>query len=314
MAQAKIREGLELMASAEKAVNKTSWLGKKKPEWETARPLYDEAAVIFRNAKAYDHAVEAYVKSAQANKEEGSLFIAGKQLEQAGQIMGQFLNKPAEAGKLYQEASNYFQAHGSPDRAAEMLEKAAKQSEATDVNLAIELYREACGIYEQEDRLRTGAETFSRAVGMALKANKIPEAIEFSQRLTEAFQKINNRPSFLKQALSTVIIVLLLGDDVEASKRLEQYASLGFMDTEEGKIAGSILEAFQNYDEDLLADALKRPTIKYLETEVVRATQRLRVPGSGKKKVQEPPAGNATGGVYQQPVAPAYEEDDDDML
>ncbi|KAI8854480.1 soluble NSF attachment protein, partial [Chytridium lagenaria] len=241
----------------------------KKPDWESARPLYDEAAVIFRNAKAYDHAVEAYAKSAAANKEEGSLFIAGKQLEQGAQILAQFLQKSDEAAKLFREASNYFLAHGSPDRAAEMLEKAAKQLENSNVNESLELYREACSIYESEDKLRTGVDTFTRAVSMALRANKLLEAVEFSGRLTEAFQKMQNLPSYKKQALSTIIIVLLLGDDVDASKRLTAYGSnTGFLETEEGSIAESLVTAFQTYDEEELANALKRQTVKFLETEV----------------------------------------------
>ncbi|KAJ3118569.1 hypothetical protein HDU96_000521 [Phlyctochytrium bullatum] len=257
---------------------------------------------IFSNAKAYDHAVEAYLKSATANKEEGSLFIAGKQLEQAAQLLSQQLQKPQEAAKVFQEASDYFTAHGSPDRAAEMLEKAAKQLESTDITSCLNLYKDACGIYEAEDKMRSGADTFSRAIATALRANKVAEAIDFSKQLTDGFLKMQNRPSFNKQALSTIILALLQGDDVEASKRFEQYSSFG--ESDEGKIAFELVEAFREYDDERLNTAVKKPTVKYLEAEVVRASMRLRVPG-GAGSAPRAESGSKKEEVYQ------FEDDND---
>ncbi|KAJ3217282.1 hypothetical protein HDU67_008194 [Dinochytrium kinnereticum] len=315
----KIRQGLELMAQAEKAVNKTSWLGKKKPDWETARPLYDEAGGIVEHREFW--VLNHHMQPSSLETQRLTIILLkltlkvlqrirkkdpGKQLEQAGQILAQFLQKPEEASKLYREASNYFLAHGSPDRAAEMLEKAAKQLEASNVDEAIELYREAISIYESEDKLRTGAETFGRAVAMTLKANRLIEAVEFSHRLVEAFHKTQNRPSYNKQALSTIIIVLLMGDDVDASKRISQYASnSGFFESEEGKVANALLEAFQTYDEEILANAIKRPVVKFLDTEVVKASLRLRVPGSGKKASSGESSSANYGGH------PSFEDEDD---
>jgi hypothetical protein len=44
--------------------------------------------------------------------------------------------------------------------------------ETADVNQAVELYIEACNVYESEDRLRTGADTFSRGVSFLLRVGK----------------------------------------------------------------------------------------------------------------------------------------------
>jgi hypothetical protein len=49
------------------------------------------------------------------------------------------------------------------------------------------------------------------------------EAINLSQRLADNFVKVQNRHSFNKQALTTVIIALVLGDSVEAGKRLANF-------------------------------------------------------------------------------------------
>ncbi|KAJ3186125.1 hypothetical protein HK101_009732 [Irineochytrium annulatum] len=333
----KVQEAIGLMAEAEKAVNKTTWLGKKKPDWETARPLYDNAggalgsfnvaldadhacsATMFKNAKAYDHAVEAFVKSAAANKEEGSLFIAAKQLETAAQLLAQHMKKPQDAAKLYQQASDYFLAHGSPDRAAEMFEKAGKVLEPVDVVGAMEMYKEACSTYETEDKLRAGVDTFTRSIGFAIRSKRLLEAIELSQRLTDIFQKLQNGAYVNKQALSTIVIVLLLGDDVEANKRMSSFSSIpGFLDSEDGHVASDLIEAFQSYDHNLLQASLKRSPIKFLDNEVAKAAMSLRVPGGGSsKRVDNPQTGNDqsfTGGGGGGDASLVGDDDDDEGL
>jgi hypothetical protein len=52
--------------------------------------------------------------------------MAAKSIENAAIIMQQQLNKVSDAAESYKEASRYYLAHGSSDRAAEALEKAAK--------------------------------------------------------------------------------------------------------------------------------------------------------------------------------------------
>jgi hypothetical protein len=50
------------------------------------------------------------------------------------------------------------------------------------------------------------------------------KAIDVSERLGKIYLKVDNRHGFHRQALSTVILVLAFGDEVDASKRMDVYA------------------------------------------------------------------------------------------
>ncbi|RKO85995.1 hypothetical protein BDK51DRAFT_41424 [Blyttiomyces helicus] len=92
----KIKEGLELMDAGRKATEaesfrgdpstrphhlrptlplpslssetKKSFFGKPNPDWDTALSNYERAANSFKGARAFDHAVDAYIKAAEAHK------------------------------------------------------------------------------------------------------------------------------------------------------------------------------------------------------------------------------------------------------
>ncbi|KAJ3330271.1 hypothetical protein HDU76_006059 [Blyttiomyces sp. JEL0837] len=289
MEESKLREGIDLMGKAEKAVNKTSFFGKKTPDWDSARSLYESAATAFKTARAYDHAAEAYAKCAKAYKEQDSLYLAAKQLETGAQLLVQQAKKPMDGARLYREASNYYIAHGSADKGAEVLEKAARAVETVDVNLALELYNEACTTYESEDRLRNGVDTFVKTIGFLLRNKRITEAIDFSQRLSDAYYKLQNLPQFNRQALSTVILVLVSGDPVEANKRITRFSNtvMSFEGSDEAQTARGMIEAFNTSDEELLQQLQKAPLVKFLDNEVARAAQALRIARPKAKKQEQ---------------------------
>lgn len=55
-----------------------------------------------------------------------SYFMAGRALENGGNIALQNLGQPERAADMYKRASELFMQNMTPDRAAEMLEKSAK--------------------------------------------------------------------------------------------------------------------------------------------------------------------------------------------
>ncbi|KAJ3047705.1 hypothetical protein HK097_011287 [Rhizophlyctis rosea] len=279
MADSKVREGLDFMEAGRKAETKTSFFGKKKPDWDSAAFNYDEAAKSFRSGRAYDHCVEAFMKAAEAHKELGSLHMGGTALETAASIAVQQLNKADHGAALYKQSSDFFLASGSPDRAAECLEKAAKALQPTNIDKCLAFYIEACDMYEQEDRIRFGVDTFKRAIGLLLQNRRFDTAIQLSSRLADIFAKLNQSVNFHKQALATVVIALGSGDDVEASKRWEHFAgTLAFGGTQEGAIANNLIQAYEQADEQALAETQKAREIKLLDNEVARLALSLSVP------------------------------------
>eukprot|EP00842_Homolaphlyctis_polyrhiza_P003826 jgi/Hompol1/4444/HPOL_000206-RA len=162
----------ELFAAGTKALNKTTFFGKAKPDYDDALINFEQAANLYRSQKAFAKAVESFEKVAFCHKNLNSLFLAAKAFETAANLLAQNMNDAARAGPMYQQASLYFVTQGSPDRGGEMLEKAAKMYETVDPAKAIEFYSDSTALYEEEDRLRFGIDTFKRAIAFCVRINR----------------------------------------------------------------------------------------------------------------------------------------------
>ncbi|KAJ3179444.1 hypothetical protein HDU85_004854 [Gaertneriomyces sp. JEL0708] len=299
----KLKEGLSHMAEGEKAINKKSFFGKAKPDWDVASQCFQDAANAFRSAKAYDLAINAFSQLAESHRQLSSLFLAAKALETAATIAEQQMRKPQDAAELYKRTSEFYQAQGSGDRAAEALEKAARALEETDPQRCLEYYEEACAMYEEENKMRFGADCFKKAIGVCLRKKRYDKALQLSHRLCDAFIKINQIPNFCKQALSTVIILLAMGDLQGARQSSDTFSgTAGFGQSAEGNIARAILDAMDTGDKKLLTESLKRPQAQFLDNEIMRlgselaASLREYVPT---KELPQPPAPAASEGFKQ---------------
>ncbi|KAJ3235222.1 hypothetical protein HDU78_005293 [Chytriomyces hyalinus] len=276
-----VQQGMELMNQAAKYMDKKTWLGKPNPDLDSARPLYEQAALQFKNAKATDYAVDAHCKVAEIYRKQDALYLSAKQIEAAALILEKD-KKPIDAAKLFKQASDQFVMYGSGEKGAEVLEKAARGLEAVNFDEALFYYSESCALYDVEDKPRSGIDTYGRFISFLVRNRRWPQAIETSERLLALNRKLDMRINFNKQALTTVIIVLLSGDSVEARKRLISYEEYpGFYDSQEGQISSELIECFENYDDVRLAEILKNATIRYLDNEIAKASQTLRIPGSG---------------------------------
>ncbi|RUP02328.1 soluble NSF attachment protein [Jimgerdemannia flammicorona] len=207
--------------------------------------------------------------------------MSAKDMETAAQILAQNMNQPERAADSYRRASDLYVAHGSADRAAEMLEKAAKNLESTDINAAIELYSSSCSMYESEDRGRFAIGTFERAIGLMVKNKRYEKAIDMLQRLGTIQGTLVSRGALYKTNLSILIIYLEMGDEVEAGKQFQNFCvrDSGFPQSEEASICHGLLDAFEQGDQDLLDQTVARQNITFLDNDIARLARQLKVPG-----------------------------------
>ncbi|KAJ3061584.1 hypothetical protein HDU98_002479 [Podochytrium sp. JEL0797] len=270
-------------------MDKKSWLGKATPDIESARPLYEQAALHFKGAKAFHLAVEAHQKAAFCYSQQGAAYLSAKQIELAALLLQKDPKEATQAADLFNEASRAFSMYGSGEKAAECQEKAAKCVEDSNPDLAIKYYTEACSIYEGEEKQRGGIDTMGRFVSFLVKHKRWALAMDQSTRIVQLWRKLDNHPSYNKQALTTTLIVLMGGDSVEARKRLVNFEEFqGFYDSEEGEICNILVESYETYDEEMLANVLKRPIVRYLDNEIAKAAMALRIPGSGGPRAPQP--------------------------
>ncbi|KAF9124865.1 hypothetical protein BGW39_007847 [Mortierella sp. 14UC] len=271
--EARLKDAIDYMKEADKNTEK-SWF--KKPDWDIAAQYYEKAGQAFKAGKSYDQAVQAFIKASDSMIHATSYFMAGRALENGGNIALQNLGQPERAADMYKRASELFMQNMTPDRAAEMLEKSAKAMEPISVDQAIELYIGACNIYEGEDRARYATDTFKRTIALLIKHKRFEKAIEILQRLGNVQKDTPNKMAYYKTLLSIIIVQLATGDEVEAGKRFQAYCSVdGFVKSEESSVAHQMLDAFEHRDQAYYNHAAGRQHVGFLDNEVARLARSI---------------------------------------
>ncbi|CAG8689495.1 32900_t:CDS:2 [Racocetra persica] len=277
MEDSKIQEALRYLEQGDKATEK-NWF--KKPEWDVAGQNYEKAASCFKAARSYDQAIQAYQKASDALFKSDSLFMAAKTTESAATIAALHLKQPERAAEMYKKASDLYLANMSPDRAGEMLEKGARALEPVNVDSAIELYMAACSLFESEDRGRFAIDTFRKAVAVMIKHKRYEAAVDILHRLNAIYQSISNQQGLNKTCLSIIITLLAAEDEVEAKKQFQLFCLHAFVQSEESAIASALLDAFEQGDQDLLTQTVRKQTVIFLDNEIAKLARGLQVPGA----------------------------------
>jgi tetratricopeptide (TPR) repeat protein len=258
-------------------LDKKSFFGKTKPDFDEALSQFEAAANLFKSLKEYELAASSLEKAADCHRNLDSLYMAAKSLESSAQLTLEFLKKPAQAAELFKKTSDYYLAHGTSDRAAEALEKAAKALEQVSVEKALEAYAETLSLIESEDRPRAGVDVFKRAIALAVRASTtnqnsihLTTAQEFTKRIIELLIKLDQKPFVYKQVLSSVLISLAQKNEGKAAEVLHCYSGSvhGMSSSSEGSVAQELLDAFAQGDQETVDKLAKSTTVRYLDNEV----------------------------------------------
>ncbi|KAF9343956.1 hypothetical protein BGX34_006182, partial [Mortierella sp. NVP85] len=275
-----------------------SWF--KKPDWDIAAQYYQKAAQSFKAGKSYEQSVQAFIKASDAMINATSLFMAGRELENGANVCIQNLGQPERAVDMYKRASELFMQNMTPDRAAEMLEKGAKAMEPISVDSALDLYIEACNIYESEDRAKYATDTYKRTIGLLVRNKRFDKATEILMRLGNIQNESSSKSPYFKTLLSVIIVQLAAGDDVAASRKFQDFCTIeGFVRSEESAIAHQMLDAFEHRDQNYYNQAANRQHIGFLDNEVAKLARNIVVSGdlvSGGGYVDPSNVGSAPSG------------------
>ncbi|KAG0032972.1 hypothetical protein BGZ82_006313 [Podila clonocystis] len=271
--EARLKDAIKYMQEADKNTVKSFF---KKPDWDIAAQYYEKAAQSFKAAKSYEQSVQAFVKTSEAMINATSLFMAGRALENGGNIALQNLGQPERAADMYKRASELFMQNMTPDRAAEMLEKSAKAMEPISVDAAIDQYIGACNIYENEDRAKYATDTYKRTIGLLVKHKRYEKAVEILQRLGNVQKETINKSAYYKTLLSIIIIQLAAGDEVDAGKRFQSFCMVeGFVRSEESAVAHAMLDAFEHRDQNYYNQTAARQHVGFLDNEIARLARNI---------------------------------------
>lgn len=128
---------------------------------------------------------------------------------------------------------------------------------------------QACDLYDQDDKQRLAVDTHKRVIHLYLKLKQLSEAIAFTHRFSTLLIKIQNKNLIYKNYLSTLVMILTIPDEVEASKQFELFCAMeGFLQSDEGRLAHDLIESYEKQDPKLLEETLKKQHFTFLEPEV----------------------------------------------
>ena len=100
--------------------------------------------------KSWEQAKESHLKAAEAYANSGSLYHAGKQLEQAINMVRD-LGQLEEVEVLAERGGLLYRQAGSPESAAQLMVRAAKLLEMKDPGKAVGLYQKVRVDDDEED-------------------------------------------------------------------------------------------------------------------------------------------------------------------
>ncbi|XP_071443899.1 gamma-soluble NSF attachment protein-like [Hetaerina americana] len=269
----KIDEGLEHIRVAEKSL-KTSLL-KWRPDYEIASDEFSKAATCFKNAKSFEQCKECLLRAADCHKQNKSWFHAAKCMEQAV-LACKDLGDLRDVQSLAQRAAYLFQQHGSPESAAQVLDKAGKLLEAQYADQALRLYQQAADVVMIEDNPKHAAEFCSKVARIMVKLQMYDQAADALRREIGLQQQCECTAAVGRLAVALVLVQLAREDTVAAEKAFKEWGN--YCDPEEVQTLEMLLQGFDEEDGDMVSRALHSPFIRHMDVEYSRLARDLPLP------------------------------------
>lgn len=262
----------------EKAESKTTvTMFRWKPDWEAAQPLFEKAALAYKKAGAMTKSKAAYEKASLAQERLNSPWHAAKLLETAGTLAKECAED--EVTEFFRRACSLYAEAGRAQSGADALCRGAKAVEAKDPNSAAELLKQACEIYESEEKQHYAHDAHRSLIGLYVKSERYGEAAEALQRFATCCSKSGATNNQNKAYLGVVVVWLYAQNAKEADACYND--SLGvdsFMNSEEAAAASDLLSAYRGGDVEQVRSCLKRTfTFQNLDNMIARLAAKLPV-------------------------------------
>jgi len=216
---------------------------------------------------------------ADASNRTNDTHTAASSLEKAANLLAKDTKKTAEAVKLWKESCNCYRLNNAPDKAAQVLTKAADLITDTDAISALRLMKDACAIFEDEKRGEFSDATFKKAIALAVKKEKYDEAIQLLLRHNETCEK--HLETFEKDIYKNLLqIIVIRFATHQYNQALEDWAKFAnirsFSMSSEWEAGEELMAANRNASQEDLDKAKKNSLFKYLIAPVARLVPKLK--------------------------------------
>lgn len=271
----------EKLAEAEKMMKKADKLTKLsftrwKAEWNTATPLYEQAALTFRFAKENAKAKEAYEKAATGQERLSSPWQAAKHFESAGALAKELENWN-EVADFYKRACELYTECGKPQPASDALARGARALEDAVPDESVRMYIDSCGILEDEGKEQMAFDTYRAVTNLYLKLERFSDAATILLRWGLAADKCKAINSQCKAYLSAIIVYLYAHDIKQAEQCYNDCSQIyAFFNSEQNYCAEKLLQAYREADvEEIKHIAQSNSAISHLDHMIVRLARKL---------------------------------------
>ncbi len=186
--------------------------------------------------------------------------------------MDQISGLAERGGLLYRQ-------HGSPESAAQLLEKAAKILESKDPQGALQLYEKAAETIMVEDRPKQAAEYLTKVSRLQVKAKLWDKASDTLENAVRMLQEAGSTGTVGRLVCGMVLVELARDDTVAAAKQFAAWG--GYCDGDQTAAIKTILSGFDDEDGEVARQGLSMNAIKGLDVEFTILARDIKVPESG---------------------------------
>ncbi|GAX79007.1 hypothetical protein CEUSTIGMA_g6447.t1 [Chlamydomonas eustigma] len=255
-------------------------------DWEQAAPLYERAAVIYKQIGSKEKALEAYERAAIAQEKIGSLWHAAKHYEMCGDIC----KSSSEWERLsifYKRAADMYRTAGKGTSGADALARGAKALEDNDSETAIKMDLEALDIYEEEGKENMGMDVYRATISLMIRTKRYGEAAQALIRMALACDRLGAKSSQCKAFLGAMVIHLHNQDAALAWQTFQDALDVEvFSSSDEAFVADALFMAYRSGSEAEIKRVVKEKSVfKQLDNQVARVAMKL--PSSNFSKMAE---------------------------
>lgn len=274
----KLEEAEKLMKKANKLWAPSILDLRMRPDWEAAAPLYEKAAVAYKQCGQLEKSRAAYERAAMSQDKLGSTWHAAKHLESASQI-SRDLGDWKQVADFTRQAANSFAQAGRPTAGADTLARGAKQLEDASPSDAHALYEEALEMYEVDGKQGQAGDVFRQATACLVRSGKFTDAAAMLMRFGEACDSVGARNSQCKAYLGASVVLLYAQQPKEAWQSFQDTMGVdAYTNSDEAFAADALFSAYAGGSaEQVKAVVQNKPSFKQLDTAIGRLALKLPV-------------------------------------
>jgi len=272
-------EGLQHLTNAEKYLETSFFKLKFSPDWDSSADEFNKAAICFKVAKKWTACKEAHLRACEGYANSGSLYHAGKQLDQAMLICKE-QNDFTDIESLASRGGLLYRQAGSPEAASQLLVKAAKIIELSLPQNAIGLYKKACETVGTEDRPVEAAQHMETASKLMVRCKQYDAAADAMHTTLELYSEGGAGAAAGRVVLGLILVQIVRGDSVAAGKVYSTWG--GFLDPQQSGAAQQITEGFSDLDHDTAVSGLTSAAVRTLDNDYVKLARDIVPPVEAK--------------------------------